>query len=200
MSFPETTPVRAVPGAFLNTPAVASRFRNDRDPVSRNLFQKSEAAAQRSAAASLRRNSSSGSRSKALARAGLVPSNTTGSLLDMTGRPSEQEAPVPVNPVPIRRVENIPPVVRAARAINGCLAGDENFPDIDSYCRRKNLSAPGSLDIQGGITNVCRIQRARHPTTKSPSPTPRGRHSTKFRCIPFRTKSSITIIPASYRH
>ncbi|KAK8144566.1 hypothetical protein G3M48_005621 [Beauveria asiatica] len=136
MSFPETTPVRAVPGAFLNTPAVASRYRNDQDSVSRNLFQRSEPA-QRSGSGSLRRNSaSSTSRPRALVRSGLAPSKTTGSLLDMTSRADDASAVVSSNLVPVRRVENIPPVVCAARAINSCLSGDENFPDIDSYCRQ----------------------------------------------------------------
>ncbi|WKT48676.1 hypothetical protein QSH57_013606 [Fusarium oxysporum f. sp. vasinfectum] len=38
MSFPQTTPVRPVPGAFLNTPAVASRFQSGSDSVRRQLF------------------------------------------------------------------------------------------------------------------------------------------------------------------
>ncbi|TQV92785.1 non-repetitive nucleoporin [Cordyceps javanica] len=138
MSFPETTPVRVVPGAFLNTPAVASRFRNERDPVSRHLFQRSEATPG-SGSGSLRRNSSSSStsRSRSLARSGLVPtSKTTGSLLDMTARSGDTTAVAPANPASLRRVENVPPVMRAARAINGCLSSDENFPDIDSYCRQ----------------------------------------------------------------
>ncbi|KAJ4153524.1 hypothetical protein LMH87_010008 [Akanthomyces muscarius] len=136
MSFPETTPVRAVPGAFLNTPAVASRFRTEQDPVSKNLFPRSESG-QRAASGSLRRNSSSStSRSRALGRSGLASSQTTGSLLDMTAQSGDAAAVAPINPVPVRRVENIPPVVRAARAINGSLTSDENFPDIDSYCRQ----------------------------------------------------------------
>ncbi|KYK61365.1 nucleoporin Nup157/170 [Drechmeria coniospora] len=42
MSFPQTTPLRPVPGAFLNTPAVASRFQAGSDPVRRQLFPISE--------------------------------------------------------------------------------------------------------------------------------------------------------------
>ncbi|OAA58342.1 non-repetitive nucleoporin [Cordyceps fumosorosea ARSEF 2679] len=141
MSFPEATPVRLVPGAFLNTPAVASRFRTEQqDPVSRNLFQRASDPAQRSGAPSLRRSSSSSStaHSRALARSGLAPSKTTGSLLDMTTRPDDAAVTslVPAILAPTRRLENIPPVVRAARAINACLTSDENFPDIDSYCRQ----------------------------------------------------------------
>ncbi|EGX88187.1 non-repetitive nucleoporin [Cordyceps militaris CM01] len=138
MSFPETTPARIVPGAFLNTPAVASRFRGEEDSVSRNLFPKSSPAQRSGSGGAVRRNSSSSStsRSRTLARAGLASSKTTGSLLEMTTRAGDAAAVVPANPAPARRTENMPPVMRAARVINGCLASDENFPDIDSYCRQ----------------------------------------------------------------
>lgn len=199
MSFPETTPVRAVPGAFLNTPAVASRFRTEQDPVSKNLFPRSESG-QRAAPGSLRRNSSSStSRSRAVARSGLVPGKTAGSLLDMTAQSGDATAVAPANPVPIRRVENIPPVVRAARAINGSLTSDENFPDIDSYCRRKDTLTESS-GIVVKTANLLLTQRAHHPTMKSPSSTPPGRLFTRFTCTPYQIKSSITTTPASCRH
>ena len=41
------------------------------------------------------------------------------------------------NSMPPPRPENVPPVVKAANAINTFLKTDESFPDLDSCCRRK---------------------------------------------------------------
>jgi nuclear pore complex protein Nup155 len=37
-------------------------------------------------------------------------------------------------------VENVPPVVKAAKAINTFLQMDEGFPGLDTYCGRKATS------------------------------------------------------------
>ncbi|KAM5345253.1 hypothetical protein ACJ41O_011115 [Fusarium nematophilum] len=121
MSFPQTTPVRPVPGAFLNTPAVASRFQSGPDPVRRQLFPPSES----SQPASTQRTTTSTSASRSVAvttpASSSTPANT--SLVTPT-----------VLPPP--RSENVPPVVKAAKAINSFLHADGRFPDLDSYCRQ----------------------------------------------------------------
>lgn len=52
-------------------------------------------------------------------------------------QPSNALAPTNLQPVPVLRAENVPPVVKAAKAINAVLQADESFPDLDSYCRRR---------------------------------------------------------------
>lgn len=127
MSFPQTTPARPVPGAFLNTPAVASRFQNTQDPVRRQLFPVSEGSGQTSNSNLAARSLSSPS--LALQSAG-------------TGAAQGESALVGTNPLvaPLPRIENAPPIVKAAKAINAFLQSDEHFPDLDSYCRRKMMS------------------------------------------------------------
>lgn len=134
MSFPQTTPVatpvRPVPGAFLNTPAVASRFQTGQDNVRRQLFPVSE-----------------GSQS------GAVPAGNTSSTAPETRSGFVQPAApstaasttmsgglVPNTVQPAR--ESLPPVEKAAKAINTFLQMDESFPDLDSYCRRKTHCLP----------------------------------------------------------
>lgn len=118
MSFPQT-PARIVPGAFLNTPAVASRFQASSDPVRRQLFPATDASSQnttvsKSSAPTTRGSSAVATASKVTKDGLLVPSL-----------------------IPAPRSENVPPVVKAAKAINTFLQADERFPELDSYCRRK---------------------------------------------------------------
>ena len=40
-------------------------------------------------------------------------------------------------PLPPPQSAAVPPVIKAARAVNEFLQSDENFPDLDSYIRRK---------------------------------------------------------------
>ncbi|KAI8715312.1 hypothetical protein NCS52_01038600 [Fusarium sp. LHS14.1] len=120
MSFPQTTPVRPVPGAFLNTPAVTSRFQSGPDPVRRQLFQAAE-------------NSQSGSTSRTAA-----PTSTSRAVTTTTpsSRTPTSESLVAPTALPPPRSENVPPVVKAAKAINTFLQADGRFPDLDSYCRQ----------------------------------------------------------------
>jgi nuclear pore complex protein Nup155 len=123
MSFPQTTPMRAPPGAFLNTPAIASRFQSTSDPTRRQLFQQPETRDARSGAL-VRMNSSS-----AQGHDGTVATSSTAQGSDSLVAQNSMPAPKP---------ENIPPVVKAANAINTFLKTDESFPDLDSCCRRKS--------------------------------------------------------------
>ncbi|GAB0133086.1 hypothetical protein EsDP_00001502 [Epichloe bromicola] len=132
MSFPQTTPLRPVPGAFLNTPAVASRFQSCSDPVRRQLFPTS----------SNLQSSGQASGSLALGNAGSAATHSTsgggaqGPSTTVTSANAGNAGLVATNPLPPPRVENVPPVLKAAKAINSFLQMDESFPDLDSYCRQ----------------------------------------------------------------
>ncbi|KAH7324644.1 Non-repetitive/WGA-negative nucleoporin C-terminal-domain-containing protein [Stachybotrys elegans] len=124
MAYPQSTPMRPVPGAFVNTPAVNSRFISASDPVRRQLFPTTET----SQSSSVANNQASTTATSAVqSTAALAPANSTPS----TGGLALQNTPLPVAPA-----ENIPPIVKAAKAINTFLQLDEGFPSLDTYCGR----------------------------------------------------------------
>ncbi|KAI5459745.1 Non-repetitive/WGA-negative nucleoporin C-terminal-domain-containing protein [Mariannaea sp. PMI_226] len=143
MSFPQTTPVRPVPGAFLNTPAVASRFQGKPDPVRRQLFPSTDSNTQNTAVAKTATPSTP--RSASLTTTSAAPV-TTG-IRDGLVAPS-------VLPPP--RTENVPPVVKAAKAINTFLQADERFPELDSYCRP---GASSEYDVESTDSSVAPFQK-----------------------------------------
>ncbi|POR37452.1 Putative nucleoporin [Tolypocladium paradoxum] len=131
MSFPQTTPVRPVPGAFLNTPAIASRFQSGPDPVRRQLFPVSESSP------ALGGNPSSGAATTAAGGTMAAPAmKTSSSMTALAPVGSAAGGLAATTPLPPPRAENVPPVIKAAKAINAFLQLDENFPDLDSYCRQ----------------------------------------------------------------
>ena len=112
MSFPQTTPLRPVPGAFLNTPAALSRFQNQpNDPTQRRLFTNTDPG-QNAAVSNANPSSLPGGQNDARA-------TTT---LSTAGQP---------------KGDDLPPILVAAKTINSNLQLDESFPELDSYCRRK---------------------------------------------------------------
>ncbi|KAH8687014.1 Non-repetitive/WGA-negative nucleoporin C-terminal-domain-containing protein [Ilyonectria robusta] len=150
MSFPQTTPVRPVPGAFLNTPAVASRFQAGSDPVRRQLFAGSEANPQPMGVGAKTSTTTTTSRSVALTTASSSKTTTSDGLV------------VP-SVLPPPRSENVPPVVKAAKAINSFLQADERFPDLDSYCRQ---GASSEYDVETADSPVAPF----HKTQMYPIP------------------------------
>lgn len=134
MSFPQTTPLRPVPGAFLNTPAVASRFQSGSDPVRRQLFP---ASSNNQPGGQVGGNLASGGLGTTATQGGGLASSRSSTAL--TAVNTGDAGLVAANPLPTPRLENVPPVVKAAKAINAFLQMDESFPDLDSYCRRKTL-------------------------------------------------------------
>lgn len=68
---------------------------------------------------------------------GLTPSASAPAGLAMSAAGAQDGGLVAANPLPPVRVDNVPPVLKAAKAINSFLQMDESFPDLDSYCRRK---------------------------------------------------------------
>ncbi|CAH0025896.1 unnamed protein product [Clonostachys rhizophaga] len=129
MAFPQITPMRPVPGAFMNTPAIASRYQSGSEPVRRQLFPSSDNAVK----APLGRTVSG-----TLAAPAAPEASAVGGLLT-------------TNPLPPPRVESVPPVLKAATAINVFLRTDENFPELDSYCRQ-GVSSDYELSLTDSST------------------------------------------------
>ena len=122
MSFSYDRTLRPVPGAFLNTPAVASRFESGSDPVRRQLFPASS------------NNQPGGQVGGNLASGGLGTTGDTGrwvqlvrSSTALTAVNTGDAGLVAANPLPTPRLENVPPVLKAAKAINAFLQMDESF-------------------------------------------------------------------------
>jgi hypothetical protein len=113
MSFQPATPARPVPGSYVNTPGPAPRFAPD--PVRRQLFPSAD------------------------------PTQSGPSTSLQNPAPVAQPAPVAAVPggavLPTRPIEDVPPVVKAAKAINAFLQLDENFAGVDNYSGRK-LASP----------------------------------------------------------
>ncbi|EEY15025.1 conserved hypothetical protein [Verticillium alfalfae VaMs.102] len=111
MSYPAITPARPVPGAFLNTPA-ASRFQSNDDPVRRRLFDGNANPAPSSSLVPRPNQSSVTTSSTSGMSGGLVPASHV-----------QQQAP------------DVPPVTKAAQAVNEFLQRDQNYPDLESYAK-----------------------------------------------------------------
>ena len=135
MSFAPTTPSHALPGAFLHTPAIASRLNTQQqnDPTRRRLFtdQPTTAAANGPAAPQ-----------PPHAHPHPHPPNTTYARdpsqpfgFDAPTVDNRQTMPPPTNPI----VNPQTPLAKAATYINASLTEDESYPDLDSYCRRQCL-------------------------------------------------------------
>ncbi|KAI0888548.1 nucleoporin-domain-containing protein [Annulohypoxylon maeteangense] len=111
MAFPQT-PSHALPGAFLHTPAVASRLNAQQDPVRRRLFRENSAPP-----------SSQASRF----------SQDHGLGLDAPTTIAEEQA---VRSLQTQNMSPQPPLAKAATYINTALNRDGEYPQLDSYCRQ----------------------------------------------------------------
>ncbi|KAI5926205.1 Non-repetitive/WGA-negative nucleoporin C-terminal-domain-containing protein [Camillea tinctor] len=110
MAFPQT-PAPALPGAFLNTPAIASRFNIQQDPVRRRLFK----------------DTPSAPASQAANRFALDPGlSAPVTAAEEDAMQAAQNIPTPPQP----------PLAKAAAFINSALAKDELYPQLDTYCRQ----------------------------------------------------------------
>ncbi|KAG7138411.1 Nucleoporin like protein [Verticillium longisporum] len=116
MSYPAITPARPVPGAFLNTPA-ASRFQSNDDPVRRRLFDGNANPAPSSSLVPRPNQSSVTTSTTSGMSGGLVPASHI-----------QQQAP------------DVPPVTKAAQAVNEFLQRDLNYPDLESYAKSGSSS------------------------------------------------------------
>ncbi|KAI2465032.1 nucleoporin-domain-containing protein [Annulohypoxylon bovei var. microspora] len=111
MAFPQT-PSLALPGAFLHTPAVASRLNSQQDPVRRRLFRDN--------------STSSGGQAP---RSG----QDHGLGLDAPTTIAEEQA---IRGLPNPDMSPQPPLAKAATYINTALTRDGEYPQLDSYCRQ----------------------------------------------------------------
>ena len=103
------TPMRPIPGAFINTPAPGP------NTVRRRLnFNEPAGAGTTGATGTM----------------GTTPAPIASTL--GSGQP---EIATGMLPPPLVR-EDLPPVAKAAQVVSQTLQLDESYPDIDSYCRR----------------------------------------------------------------
>ena len=109
------TPMRPIPGAFINTPAAGPN-------TVRRRLNFNEAAG--------------GGTNGALGTAPAPITSTLGS-----GQPDITTGMLP----PPQARDDLPPVTKAAQVVNQTLQLDESYPDIDSYCRRMFIPCPLSL-------------------------------------------------------
>lgn len=110
-----TTPLRQLPGAFIQTPAPPN------DNLRRNLFADA---------------TPTGSRGGPLGRDPARPL----ALGRFPPPPAVPGPPTTIAPPPAP--ENAPPVLKAAKVVNELLQLDESYPDLDSYCRRTGNPLP----------------------------------------------------------
>ncbi|KAH8680837.1 non-repetitive/WGA-negative nucleoporin [Xylariales sp. PMI_506] len=109
MAYPQATPMRPVPGAFMHTPAVASRFGGNADPARRRLFTEQS----------------------------LVPRGTgfADRPSDVPAGPSQgQPLSGPTNALPPPPPQS--PLAKAAGYVNNALSGDEQYPELEQYCKQ----------------------------------------------------------------
>lgn len=111
MAYPQATPVRPLPGAFINTPAVARAMAQPDDPVRRRLFPDAPP--------------SSG------AAPGLSGAAAPAAAPQTSRSPAEPLVKLPT-------VDKTSPLIRAAFNINKLLQHDGEYPELDAYCRRKH--------------------------------------------------------------
>ena len=135
MSFAPTTPSHALPGAFLHTPAIASRLNTQQqqnDPTRRRLFTEQPIAAAAAANAPPAPQPPQPPNTTAYARDPNRPFGFDAPIVD------NQTMPPPSNPSNVNPITNNPqtPLAKAATYINASLTEDETYPDLDSYCRR----------------------------------------------------------------
>ena len=148
------TPMRQIPGAFINTPAPGN------NTVRRRLNFNEPAGAGVGASGPL------GSAPASMA------SNLGSAPPDIgTGMPP---------PSLVR--EDLPPIAKAALVVNQTLQLDESYPDLDSYCRRRSRR-PTPLHsfhrITWAKTNTCSLEQlAPSRTTTFSIPTHHGLPST----------------------
>lgn len=117
--------MRPVPGAFMHTPAVASRFGSNTDPVRRRLFSEGSnhpAAGPLAAYGETRLDAPTGPQ-QALQPVGQPASGgVTGEQQALTTTTTAQPQS---------------PLGKAAGYVNNALALDGQYPELEQYCKRE---------------------------------------------------------------
>ncbi|WP_234038571.1 hypothetical protein, partial [Erythrobacter sp. YJ-T3-07] len=117
------TPMRPVPGAFMHTPAVASRFGTNADPVRRQLF---------------RENSSqpAGPQQTGFGQTGLDAPTGPQQALQPLGQPV-QGAVGGQALTTTATAQPQSPLAKAASYVNSSLAVDGQYPELEQYVKRE---------------------------------------------------------------
>ncbi|KAL5600894.1 hypothetical protein BROUX41_005732 [Berkeleyomyces rouxiae] len=126
MAFPYTTPARALPGAFMSTPALSGKLQAQApDNLRRRLFSddkpKTDLIFTGNNSGSMVRSSLTGATEPKLSFTASAAANITNGLVAGSLIPTPEE---------------LSPAARAAKQVNQILQADQNFPDLDSYCRQ----------------------------------------------------------------
>ncbi|KAI1170618.1 nucleoporin-domain-containing protein [Nemania sp. FL0916] len=119
------TPGQALPGAFLNTPAVASRFNAPHDPVRRRLFPPASVPP----AAQQQQPRPAASQDVAA----VVPNPARPAVFGSGSGAADNGAALPGPQAPALPQ---PPLAKAAALMNNALALDEHYPELGNYCRQ----------------------------------------------------------------
>lgn len=125
MAYPQATPMRPVPGAFMHTPAVASRFGSNVDPVRRRLFNEGS-------------NHPTGGPLAGFSQNGFDAPAGPQQALQTVGQPvavaaiGGQQAPTTTT-----AAQPQSPLAKAAGYVNNSLALDGQYPELDQYCKRE---------------------------------------------------------------
>ncbi|KKA27708.1 hypothetical protein TD95_002356 [Thielaviopsis punctulata] len=149
MAFPYATPARPVPGAFMSTPAMTKKLQlQASDPVRRRLFIDDSTVSSSAANGTGPSNNFSKTKSSMGYTSTLPPTTAVASSRLADGAAPDSRigftSSAPVNLTSnglvagslIPPVEELTPAARAAKQINSVLQADQNFPDLDSYCRQ----------------------------------------------------------------
>jgi nuclear pore complex protein Nup155 len=113
--------MRPVPGAFMHTPAVASRFGANPDPLRRRLF---DDASNHPTAGPVTGYGESGFDAPTGPQQALQP---LGQPVTGGGQALATVAAVPPQP----------PLTKAASYVNNSLAVDRQYPELEQYCKRE---------------------------------------------------------------
>ncbi|KAK9776740.1 putative Non-repetitive/WGA-negative nucleoporin C-terminal-domain-containing protein [Seiridium cardinale] len=122
MAYPQATPMRPVPGAFMHTPAVASRFGTNADPVRRRLFEEGS------------NHPVAGPRPGFGDRGFDAPTGPQQQALQPMGQPVG--GTVGAQALTAAAAQPLPPLAKAASYVNNSLAMDGQYPELDQYCKQ----------------------------------------------------------------
>jgi nuclear pore complex protein Nup155 len=118
--------MRPVPGAFMHTPAVASRFGSNQDPARRRLF---DGGLNQQPGPHLDHALDAHVEPQQPAYPPLPNAQLGGAAAGVGGAPAGAAQLPPPPPQS--------PTSKAARYINNALATDRQYPELEQYCKRK---------------------------------------------------------------
>ncbi|KAI1854072.1 hypothetical protein JX266_001213 [Neoarthrinium moseri] len=148
MAYPQPTPMRPVPGAFMHTPAVASRFGANTDPVRRRLFNEASGAGTANPLGSRTGFGEQGLDAPTGPEqappwalqplgggAGAPATPGAGTGMAASGGSGIGSALAP-GPAPLPPAQPQKPITKAAGYVNTALATDLQYPELEQYCKQ----------------------------------------------------------------